>query len=439
MSQVGKKDHELELKKHINAIHCTNNLTLLQRKLFNALLFNAYPNLLQQSQFEVPARRLCQLIGYNSNDYDKLKKALMALMTIVIEWNVIDYSTTTPQGKWRASSALASAKLESGICTYEYSSLMRELLYHPEIYGRLNMATLSKFKSSYGLALYENCIRYQSLPQTPWFTLDVFRKLMGVFDDKYPVFKDFKKRVLNIAMEEVNEHSSMILTPEIKRQNQQVTSIRFKLKSKSQTSLVVNSKHEHEDHLVGVLMNEFQLSPEVITDIFSKYEMHYISEKVQLILNSESYRLGKIRGIAGYLIEAIKKDYQVAKSSQEIVSAQRRKKNDKEVEQKRALADLEHLQDLYKNYVTAAIDDYVEKLADKDKLNLLQDFEELLTKEHSFVISWYRKEGLGHPAVRALFNSFIKNYDQKLAHALVSFDHFRVGHLQDKSDPEIIG
>ena len=47
MSQVTKNSRELELKKHINAIHCTNNLSLLQRKLFNALLFNAYPNLLE--------------------------------------------------------------------------------------------------------------------------------------------------------------------------------------------------------------------------------------------------------------------------------------------------------------------------------------------------------------------------------------------------------
>ena len=115
-----KSEKSLELKKHINAIHCTNNLTLVQRKLFNALLFNAYAELPHKAQFEVPARALCALIGYNSNDYGKLKKALLALMTVALEWNVIDYSSSDSSGKWRASAVLSSAKLEDGICTYEY-------------------------------------------------------------------------------------------------------------------------------------------------------------------------------------------------------------------------------------------------------------------------------------------------------------------------------
>ena len=58
-----------ELKKHVNAIHCSNNLSLMQRKLFNALLFNAYPELPHRSQFQITSKELCRLIGFNSNDY----------------------------------------------------------------------------------------------------------------------------------------------------------------------------------------------------------------------------------------------------------------------------------------------------------------------------------------------------------------------------------
>ncbi len=93
----------------------------------------------------------------------------------------------------KASSILSAAQLAEGVCTYEYSHIMKELLFQPEIYGRIDVKTMSKFKSSYGLALYENCIRYQRLSQTPWFPLDVFRKLMGVLGGKYTSFKDFKK------------------------------------------------------------------------------------------------------------------------------------------------------------------------------------------------------------------------------------------------------
>ncbi len=84
---------------------------------------------------------------------------------------------------------------------------MKELLYRPEIYGRLNMHVQAKFKSTYGLALYENCIRYQDIKQTPWINLGTFRKLMGVETGKYTVFRDFKRRVLDKAITEVNEYS----------------------------------------------------------------------------------------------------------------------------------------------------------------------------------------------------------------------------------------
>ena len=210
------KDQRFELKKHVNTIHCTNNLTLVQRKLFNALLFRAYPELPHKTRFQVHTRELCKLIGYNSNDYGKLKTALLGLITIAIEWNVID-AVTGNEKIWKASSILAAAELAGGYCNYEYSQIMRNFLYQPEIYGRINITLVAKFKSSYGLALYENCIRYQGLPQTPWFTLEVFRKLMGVFGKRYSAFKDFKKRVLNVAIKEVNALSSIYICVEIER------------------------------------------------------------------------------------------------------------------------------------------------------------------------------------------------------------------------------
>ena len=195
MSGLALKDERnLELKKHINTIHCSNNLSLVQRKLFNALLFNAYPDLPHKQRFEISSRKLCELIGYKSKDTGKLKSALLGLITTAIEWGVIECATAQ-QTKWKASAILTSAEFSGGLCSYEYSQLMKDFLYQPEIYGRISVLLLSKFKSSYGLALYENCVRYQGLPQTPWFTLESFRKLMGVSDEKYLVFKDFKKRV----------------------------------------------------------------------------------------------------------------------------------------------------------------------------------------------------------------------------------------------------
>ena len=69
---------------------------------------------------------------------------------------------------------------------------MKELLHRPEMYGRLNMLVQAKFQSTYGLALYENCIRYQNIDKTPWFDILQFRKLMGIEENKYKIKKRIK-------------------------------------------------------------------------------------------------------------------------------------------------------------------------------------------------------------------------------------------------------
>ncbi len=176
---------------------------MLTRKIANALLFNAYDELLKQDEHEIHIATLCNLIGYDSNDYKTIKKALVNLLATVIEWNLVDGNRLDAEGVWNASSIIADASIDGPICTYSYSNKMKNLLHRPELYGRLNMLVQAKFQSSYGLALYENCVRFQILNKLHGLTLLSFRKLMGVEDGKYKIFRDFKHRVLDKAIEEV--------------------------------------------------------------------------------------------------------------------------------------------------------------------------------------------------------------------------------------------
>ncbi|NNM59371.1 MAG: replication initiation protein, partial [Legionellales bacterium] len=284
---------EPELKKHVYAIHCANSLTLVERKLFNALLYNAYHDLPHQSQFEIPTKELCNKIGYISNDTSKIKNALIALMSTVIEWNILDNNDDVEKSrKWQASSILASAKIENGMCSYEYSSVMRAQLYHPDIYGKLKLDTLSKFTSGYGLALYENCVRFQNLEFTPWFPMATFRKLMGVSEEQYSDIRNFKKRVLDIAINEVNKNSTLNVTVEYKKEGRKIEAIRFKLAYAIEKDTLIDF---FNDDLVKELTEIFFFSQEQINRLFEQYEKGYISQKIKIILESESFVKGTIK------------------------------------------------------------------------------------------------------------------------------------------------
>lgn len=411
-----------ELKKHTNLIHCSNNFTLVQRKLFNALLFNAYSELTSKNQFTISAKELCAMIGYKSNDYKNLKKSLLGLMTIAIEWNVINNSSKTENDKWRASSALSSARLEKGVCTYEYSTVMKELFYQPEIYGRIDISLLSLFKSSYGLALYENCIRYYGIPQTPWFSLEVFRKLMGVNDGNYLIFRDLKKRVIDISVKEVNLYSSITIIPEFKRVGSKVVNIRFLIKQKQLKELGTESSRnqEHKDNnLVDLLKNKFSFSDKNIDNVFKIYDLNFINEKINLILNSDSFRLGKIRTLSAYLMEALQKDYKPSESKKCIIQ---RKQEQESVIQKR---EANEIQNNYRMYVNATIDSYLAELSTKELEDLVSEFQTDLKNTNGLFYKWYRSGGLKHPAIKALFNNFLQNHATNRFNAILTFDDFK--------------
>lgn len=419
MSLPQKQDNDsIAIKKHVNAIHSSNNITLVQRKLFNALLFNAYHDLPKKSQYEISIKLLSELVGYGSHDQKKLKNSLMGLITTAVEWNVLD-NMGTDLSKWRASSIIASAKIEKGICTYEFSSVMRELLYHPEMYGKIDLNIMTKFKSGYGLALYENCVRFQGLSTTGWQSLNIFRKLMGITEGQYPAFCDFKKRVLDTALKEVNQHSPLKVTPEIQRVNKKVISIRFKLSTKHSTMIhVEHSTEPFKVEINKILADKFGLSPESVRDILSKYEHSYIQEKISIITNSENFKCGKIRDLAAYLVDALKRDYKKSKSSGALITESRNSLLECEKQQRKIE---EKHKNEYNKYVSDLIEHYVSLLESEEKNRLFKEFEQVCD---SYAMKKYKKYGFDHAAVKAIFNMFIKNSEVGNQLKILTFDEF---------------
>ncbi len=405
MTLLEKKESHSILKKHVNTIHCSNNLTLVQRKLFNALLFNAYHEIPERSQYEIPVKNLCGLIGYDSRDYKKLRKSILDLVTTAIEWNVIENDKGEQKERWRASSIVSSAEIENGLCKYEFSSVMRELLYKPEIYGKIDIKLMTQFKSSYGLALYENCIRFQSVSSTPLLPISTFRKLMGIEDGRYQNFCDLKKRVLDIAVKEVNLYSPLTVIPEIKRVNKSVTGIKFKFVEKQELMPVKSRLEEYNDDLFNIMKRDFALSEKMIFEVLDRYNSEFIQEKINIIKSSASFKVGKIRELAAYFMDALKRDYKPNKSSKALASEVRYQEEMKtKAEKKKQEQDYK----LDRDRKLSRITEYLDNLSEKERENTYQVFEQMiLNSGDPFMIKKYHKYGLKDISVVGMFNSYI--------------------------------
>lgn len=224
------------VKKHVAAIHVSGKLTLLQRKLSNVLLLNAYDTLTSSTRHQIDARTLCLMIGYNSNDIDTLKQSLRGLVETVAEWDMLDEKG---QQEWGVSSLLSYAKLKGGVCEYAYSPALAEKLHDPKVFALINLNIQRRFTSGHALALYENCYRFVRTGSTGWWPIELFRRLMGVEGSAYyETFKHLNAKIIKPAVAEVNKTSNILVTPDIRKTGRAVTDIRFLIKDNPQLAIL---------------------------------------------------------------------------------------------------------------------------------------------------------------------------------------------------------
>ena len=358
-----------ELKKHAATIHCSNSLSLLQRKISNALLYHAYKELMIKEEHEITVKQLCRLIGYQGNNHAAIKDALRGLISTIIEWNLIDDETGTEN--WTASSIIASVSLEGPLCYYAYSPRMKQLLHSPSMFGKIDLVIQSKFRSSYGLALYENCIRYRGLPQTKWFDMDLFKKLMGIPAGMYEVFRDFKKRVLDKAIDEVNTYSDLVISPEYIREGRKVAKVRFKLEERvkrtrlgKQVDANLLANDNEQALLKDKLRQQFKLKKEQIDELFRDYDIGFIYEKIRVVETSHSFKKGRVQNRAAYLFAAIKNDYQAPEPPAAVIDLQNAKMEMELTPLKRVI---EMIRLDYKNYREKAIHQVIDSMPNEEK------------------------------------------------------------------------
>lgn len=379
-----KKENRRELKKHAATIHCSNTLSLLQRKISNALLYHAYKELLLKEEHEITVKQLCRLIGYQGNNHAVIKEALKGLISTIIEWNLI--SDETGSENWTASSIIASVSLEGPMCYYAYSPRMKQLLHSPSMFGKVDLVIQSKFRSSYGLALYENCIRYRGLPHTKWFDMELFKKLMGVPNGKYDIFRDFKRRVLDKAIDEVNTYSNLIIAADYVREGRKVVRVRFKLKDRAKRLRLghhqtkANSKAGtgnalaiiENDELKTKLLSSFGLSQEQVDHLYTCYDEQFIREKIAVIEMSKPYQEGRIENLAAYFLSAVKKNYQAPKTKPSALVLLQDART--EIELTQLKREVEEIRAQYFAYRERAIQDAIESLTRTEKEKLLKKF-----------------------------------------------------------------
>jgi len=321
----------VELIKHTAAIHIKTSLSLVDRKVLNILLKNAYDELGKVKYHTIRLSQIKHWVGWNSKNYDDLKRSLRKLVSAKIEWNIFGQDK---KNKWFISSLLASASIAGGKCTYDYPFHLQELLKNPNIYGRINLLSQNNFKSKYSLILWEFLMNYISNTKsstigTEWIKIKDYRDLMGVEDKVYAPFKEFSYNLVRNPIKEINQVSEIEVEANYNKAGDKFNAVRFIITRKPKENIAIKDTIEGDAEIQKTvketLLNFCKLSSASVDQILDKYKTEQLAANIKYI--ESEHKRGIIKNISSYSVNAIKNDFRLG----EIEKKTEQKKDSEEI------------------------------------------------------------------------------------------------------------
>ncbi|RYE15547.1 MAG: RepB family plasmid replication initiator protein [Rickettsiales bacterium] len=318
-----------ELIKHTAAIHVTNTISIIERKISNILLKNSFQNLSIKEKHSITIRDIISLLGWSSdNNQELIKASLRKLNSTQIEWNILGKDK---KNEWGVATIISSAKISKGICEYSYSPILRELLAIPNIYAKLNMAIQAKFSSKYSLALWEFliemlCRAKKNSITTQFIELESIKKILGANGIKiYEEFKILNRDILKKAICEINSISDIDVEHFTKKHGKRVAAIAFKISKKQDFGYpLLNLEHHflsdqlpltqeenqsihNDNNIFKLLTTEFGISSKKAHKITNTYSSDKLDSAIRYTRAQVSNN--KIRSISAYFVSSLKEEW----------------------------------------------------------------------------------------------------------------------------------
>ena len=144
-----------------------------------------------------------------------------------------------------------------------------------QFFSQYALEQIADMTSMYSIRLYELLNQWKVAKKTPVFKLEIFRGQLGVGVNEYKRMSDFKRRVLDLAVNEINEKSDLKVSYEQEKQGAVIIGFKFKVLEKSKSKAVSSKALERDadtadmftiDGLTDKQLGRITRSPKFIKD-----------------------------------------------------------------------------------------------------------------------------------------------------------------------------
>jgi hypothetical protein len=232
----------------IQASPTAGKLTATDRAVLDFLLAAAYPTLNEQSLHEVSVHDLNAVLGTKHESTDWIIASLSRLRSTQLN---IPVEETLANGKKVERVIVAnlingSVPRRSGVVRYSFYEELRPMLADPAVYARIRLTVIAQFRCKYAAPLYEVFEGHANRKIPTWRTdVDDLRSFLAV-GGQMSNWADFKRRVLDPALKEINELSGLTITMSVtKRVGKRVAGLAFRVdKKESREAIEAELRHK---------------------------------------------------------------------------------------------------------------------------------------------------------------------------------------------------
>jgi len=223
-------------------INASYNLELTEQRLIMLAIINARESghgITADSKLEIHASDYAKLFNVSADaSYKALREAVNNLFNRQFSYSA-EYKRTGKVG-------IVRSRWVSRIFYVDDLALL-EITFSPDVvplitrleehFTKYEAKQVAHLTSKYATRLYELLIAWREVGKVPQLELSEFRNRLGLLDNEYTAMSDFKKRVLEPSLKQINEHTDITVTYEQHKKGRIISGFSFKFKQKKQPQI----------------------------------------------------------------------------------------------------------------------------------------------------------------------------------------------------------
>jgi len=221
------------------------NLTLQEQKSVLYTISKIKPGDTAFTEYVFEIKDFYDLCGIQNESYNELKSILLTLKQ-KSWWMEIDDEGTESAVSWFNT---VRTNKKSGKVTIKFHEDMMpfllQLVEQDTFYTSYNLKFVLPMKSQYGPRLYEILKSYKSNNRSWFFETDELKRLLNA--QKYDRWPDFRRRVLEPAIEDINKYSDIKVAFDTQREGRKVTRVNFFMVNKTEAALLETERLIEEE------------------------------------------------------------------------------------------------------------------------------------------------------------------------------------------------